>query len=67
MIPGLGGDTTHRYVLVERRLFNGRQTLEAMTVADAALEVVAGAQNGVTVERLRVHWGAVLDNMVRSA
>ena len=54
-------------VLIERVLFDGTITREWLDPLTAAVEAVAGAQNGITVARLRVRWGGVLDEWTRSA
>ena len=56
-----------RIVLVERTLFSGEVTREWMPAFEAAVEAIAGPQNGVTVARLVVRWGEILDEWTRSA
>jgi len=48
-------------VVVVRTLMDGTVTREAMPAALAVLELEQGAQNGVTVSKAHIEWGAVLD------
>ncbi|HEY4721556.1 MAG TPA: hypothetical protein VII92_06890 [Anaerolineae bacterium] len=54
-------------MLIERVLHDGTRTREWLPPLAAAVEAVAGAQNGVTVARLIVRWNGVIDNWTRSA